>query len=590
MDKNTVWAVVLSTVVLIVFMFLQVLFFPPEQMSSAAVQAEAAAQESEAAAERVFAVFDMESEQPAEEQTFVIETDLVRATFTNRGGDIIGYELLDHQDGESGVEMADNISDHNRAFSLSFGGAGDTSGGAIIDDIFTVGQPDDKTIVFYKTYSTAGADGNSSSFTLAKRYSFHDGDYMFKLDVMVSGGEGFESLSFEDTAYTLRTPPQIGPYYDARNDHYEHRTFMSYSDGKKRKQMLSAGQTKVYDRPYTWTGIAGKYFTVLVCPADSEAMQPVTYSCEVEVNDYANAQLFLPRTGIGSGGATDTYYIYAGPRTETSLSIYNNAADNSWSVSGLRLNDSMESSGILFWLEAILKWCMEFIYRVIPNWGVSIIIMTVIIKLLLFPLTKKSSIASLKMQEVQPRMQELQTKYKDDPQRLNVEMSKLYKEMGYNPLSGCLPLLIQFPLIFAMYNLFNNYFEFRGALFIPGWIPDLSVGDSVYTLGFNVPFIGNQIRLLPVIYVISQLIFGFITQTAAASNTQMKIMMYGMPLFFFFIFYNAPSGLLIYWTVSNLLQLVQQVIINRMMQAKRAEMEKSKAHIQKFVPNKRNRK
>jgi membrane protein insertase Oxa1/YidC/SpoIIIJ len=129
-----------------------------------------------------------------------------------------------------------------------------------------------------------------------------------------------------------------------------------------------------------------------------------------------------------------------------------------------------------------------------------------------------------------------------------------------------------------MYNLFNNYFEFRGAMFIPGWIPDLSTGDVVKTFSFNIPLIGNQLRLLPVIYVATQLLSGKITQygqTTAPGQSQatMKFMMYGMPLMFFFIFYNAPSGLLLYWLTSNILQIFQQLIINKMMKDKRAEKD-----------------
>jgi len=188
-------------------------------------------------------------------------------------------------------------------------------------------------------------------------------------------------------------------------------------------------------------------------------------------------------------------------------------------------------------------------------------------------LTKKSSESTLKMQELQPRIQEIQEKYRNNPQKMNEEMGKFYQTAGYNPLSGCLPIIIQFPLIFAMYNLFNNYFEFRGAMFIPGWIPDLSTGDSVFSFPFLIPFLKwTDLRILPVIYVISQLLFGKVTQTPNANqqNSSMKIMLYGMPLIFFFIFYNAPSGLLLYWTFSNLLTLVQQVLINRMMHRKKA--------------------
>ena len=216
--------------------------------------------------------------------------------------------------------------------------------------------------------------------------------------------------------------------------------------------------------------------------------------------------------------------------------------------------------------------------------------MTILLRLIIYPLTKKSSESSLKMQEFQPRIQEIQTKYKENPQKMNEEMAKLYKETGYNPLSGCLPLLIQFPLSIAMFNLFNNYFEFRGAMFIPGWIPDLSVGDSVASLNFNIPLLGNQIRILPVIYLVSQLFYGKMTNASAPAQnaSQMKFMMYGMPIIFFFIFYNSPSGLLLYWTVSNILTMVQQIYINKLMQAKKAEMEKAKANeIPVFVPKKK---
>ncbi|MDE5898296.1 MAG: membrane protein insertase YidC, partial [Treponemataceae bacterium] len=171
--------------------------------------------------------------------------------------------------------------------------------------------------------------------------------------------------------------------------------------------------------------------------------------------------------------------------------------------------------------------------------------------------------------------------YKDNPQKQQEMMAKLYKDSGYNPMSGCLPLIVQFLILFAMYNLFNNYFEFRGASFIPKWIPDLSSGDSVHTFSRSIPFFGNQLRILPVVYLVSQLLYGKITGnggTAAASSTktQMNMMMYGMPIVFFFLFYNAPSGLLLYWTVSNLFQMVQQIIINKMMKEKRLEISSPK--------------
>ena len=587
MEKNTLIAIVLSTIVLITFTVLQTVVFPPKPAEEIVVEQEVPLAteitENEGISSDTLAMAYPDDEESLQEEEIVILTNKAKITLSNRGGDVIGYELLEHRDGESGVEMADNISAQNRAFSIALGGAEN----GIIQDLFHVKKIDDYTVGFYNTFQDSRSGGK---YILAKQYTFKPDDYLFRLDVTVEGSDGMNRLSFGDAAYTIRTSPQIGPFYNAKSNRYENRTFMSFDGSKKKKQILNAGETKLYENEFTWTGVGGKYFEVLGVPVKPETMLDVLYSTKVEVDDYANAQVMLTRKAIMESFTQDSYYFYVGPRTEKNLKIYNNAEDNAWGLSNLKLNESLESTGILSWLESILKWCMELIYKIIPNWGVSIIILTILIKILLFPLTKKSSMGTLKMQELQPKIQEIQDKYKEQPDKLNMEMSKLYKESGYNPLSGCLPLLLQFPLIFAMYNLFNNYFEFRGAMFIPGWIPDLSIGDIVPLPG-NLPVLGSQIHLLPIIYLASQLLFGKITQSSAAAggnNTQMKIMMYGMPIMFFFIFYNAPAGLLLYWTVSNILQLFQQMIINRMMKAKRAEMELNKAAEKKvFVPRKK---
>lgn len=589
MDKNTVWAILLSTLVLVVFTTLQMAFMPQQPTETAVsetgeiIQSESI--ETEAVKVSQLPVLEF-SEENLKEEFVTITTESVKVTFTNRGGDIISYELLNHADKDGYIQMADNISDFNRAFSLSFGGAEN----GIINDLFHVKKINDYTVGFYKNFTSQNKDGSTNSFILAKQYTFDPKDYMFKLDVSIDGDSTMKDMDFNGLSYTVRTSPQIGPYYDVKNDRYENRTFMSY-ESKKKKNLLRPDETKIYDKDYVWTGVGGKYFEILALPQNPTVMNNAVYSTKTEVNNYSNAQVMLTRDAINGNSVQDTYYFYVGPRTEKDLKIYNKSEDNPWNLSGTNLNASLNSSGILSWLETILKWCLEMINMVVRNWGLSIIVLTIIIKLLFYPLTKKSSLGTLKMKQIQPKVDEIQAKYKDQPEKLNAELTKLYKEENYNPLSGCLPLLIQFPILIAMYNLFNNYFEFRGAMFIPGWIPDLSVGDSIVAVDFNIPFLGNHIRILPVIYLISQLLFGKLTQTNTAtgsSATQMKIMMYGMPIFFFFILYNAPSGLILYWTVSNILQLVQQLIINKMVAAKEAEMELNKGPEKKvFVPRKK---
>jgi YidC/Oxa1 family membrane protein insertase len=225
------------------------------------------------------------------------------------------------------------------------------------------------------------------------------------------------------------------------------------------------------------------------------------------------------------------------------------------------------TTGFFAPLEAVLKWLLMFFHRIIPNYGVAIILLTVLVKVILFPLTKKSTEATMRMQVLSPKIQELQAKYKENPQKLNAEMAALYKKEGYNPMSGCLPLLIQFPIIIAMYNLFNTHFDLRGAEFIPPWISDLSKPEFIFSFAphrLPPPLGWSEIRLLPFIYLASQLAYGKLTQTPdQKNNNQMKMMLYVMPIVFFFVLYDMPSGLLIYWILSNVLTLVQQMTLNK---------------------------
>ena len=571
---------VLSGLVIAAAMFVQYKFFPSAPVQQPAVAASVREQQAEVpqntfVAETMpadFGVLETPDETVVDEQTVTVRTDIAEITLTNRGGDIVSYKLLEHSNSkdDSYVEMVKNVTDRNRAFSIALGGAQASA----LNQFFNVKEEtvNGKRIVgFFKTISIKNQDGSVSSFTLAKRYTFLPDDYMFELTVTISGDADMKGLNFDNAGYTLRTMPQIGPDWDAKADRYEYRNFFSYIGGKKKNTALKANQTKLITDSVSWAGISGKYFSLIVIP--SVPAQQILYSAAQPNTDVVqNGQLFFSRPVITGNKVTDVYRIYLGPCSENILSTYNIPSKNNYNYDNLRIDTVAVSSGIWRPLEVLLKWLLQFFYKLIPNWGVSIILVTILIKAIFFPLTKKSSESTQQMQKMQPKIQELQEKYKGKPQKLNEEMAKLYKEAGYNPLSGCLPLLIQLPILFAMYRLFNNYFEFRGAMFIPHWIPDLSVGDSVLQFPNPIPFLGwTDLRILPIVYVISQMVFGKITQTPTSDqqqNSTMKIMLYGMPLFFFFMFYNAPSGLLLYWTCTNFLMLVQQIIIKAMMKKK----------------------
>ena len=577
MDKNTIWAISLSTLVIIGAFVIQPMLFPQNQQivseaQTAQIEETAGTEAAESSSFDVSILSANSDENQIEEKTYTVKTDKVEVVFTNKGGDILSYKLLDHNDIDTKdfVQLSDNISETNRTLSLAIGSADS----AILNETFNTEVIDENTILFKRSFTYDGR-----KITLGKKYTFKPGEYLFRLDVLVHCDDNY-GLNQNGIAYTLRTSPQIGPKYDPKKNRYENRQFVTYNGTKYKRVILGNGQFKRYEKDTAWMGIAGKYFVELVIPNDTTTISDTWYSSKVEVGNYANAQAFVERSAFNGSDMQDTYYMYFGPRNDKDLKRYNVAENNAWNFGGHKISDCVQSSGWLNWLETILKFVMELLYKVIPNWGVTIIVLTIILKVLLFPLSKNQSMGTLKMQAIQPKMQAIQEKYKNDQARMQMEVQKLYKEAGYNPVSGCLPMLFQFLILFAMYNLFNNYFEFRGAMFIPNWIPDLSVGDSVKTLNFNIPALGNQIRILPVIYVISQLLFGKITQSfqpmgANQSQASMKMMMYGMTLFFFFIFYNAPAGLILYWTVSNIFSLFQQIFINKMMAAKREEIAAS---------------
>lgn len=573
MTKNTIIAIILSTIVFLGSVFIQQKFFPAPAQSEQTVetQSENVSENNEAKKDSGLVSIENSKTEAFEEQKIVVTTKYAEIELTNRGGDIVSYKLLNHIDVDTkeGIQMVDNVTEFNRACALAFG---DEKAG-VLNDLFNVKKEGENTYLFTKNYSIKNEDGSTAKFILGKRYTFDPESYMFKLDVLLHG-DGINNLS-----YTLRTAPQMGPHFNPKLNRYENRQFITFNGGKSKKQVLGTKQFKPYDKvkSYIWNGIAGKYFTQLIIPENSEKMGISYYSTLIETNDYANAQAILVRNPINENDVKDSYYMYFGPKDEKSLKIFNLAERNTWGLSGLHLNECLNSNGWLGWLETILKWIMEIINKFVHNWGVSIILMTIFIKLLMFPFTKKQSLGTLKMQEIQPKMQALQAKYKDNQPKLQEEMAKLYKDANYNPMSGCLPMLVQFLILFAMYNLFNNYFEFRGSSFIPHWIEDLSSGDTVHTLKFDIPYFGNQVRILPFIYLASQLLFGKITGNGGTtapgtSQAQMQMMMYVMPILFFAMFYNAPAGLLLYWTVSNLFQMGQQIIINKIMKQKKAEM------------------
>jgi YidC/Oxa1 family membrane protein insertase len=588
MEKRTILAVVLSTVVILVFGLVQGLFAPPQapapaQSSSGARPEQQAPSPAPAGGEAPGAspqalpgvaeaqipgaVQSSGEEEIRAQPPVIIETDLVRVALSNTGGDIVSYQLLKHKDQGNPVEMILPGDSEPHAFTVTFGSAEDLLAGRIrpVDAFFRPKKITDLIWEFSREFITS----QGGRFTLTKRYEFKPGEYLFELNIFLDGGHSVERFDFNGAAYTLAFGTQIGPRFEKLDSRYEYRNYLSYKGKLKTEKVNDRVPAAITPQP-SWGAIAGKYFTLIALPYVNQF--DMMFSTQVEPGLPSASRLLINRLVSGGSRIEDKYQFYLGPKNQESLSVYDNG-NNSWKLNGTGLIEVASTRGFLAPLEWILKWFLTLFYKLIPNYGVAIILVTLLVKLLMFPLTRKGSESTLRMQALAPKVKEIQEKYKDNPQKMNAEMAAFYKKEGYNPLSGCLPMLIQIPIFFAMYNLFNSHFDLRGAMFIPKWIPDLSLPESVLHFeNFAVPFLGwTDLRLLPFIYVGSQLLYGKVTQTPdQKSNTQMKLMLYAMPVIFFFILYDVPSGLLIYWIMSNVLTMVQQVSINKYLARKRA--------------------
>ncbi len=562
MDRNTILAIVLSVVVIVVGMTIQTMLFEPD-MAVAAESVETVGEIDRSVttlsrAERFTAVGDS-----ADSSLFNITTENFDITFDPAGGTISSIKTLKHYENESPVELLFKDEDDVNALMMYYGyGSAEP-----IDDIFThrTSTSQDglrKRVIFSRDFESE--DG--SRFTLEKIYIIpENNEYMISLQIRATDENGNPvALS---SGYTLSLGPQVGPSFQSLGTNYDYRRVEVKYEDSSNKTNARFNRNGIFTsdsgKNIEWMSIAGKYFSLILIPdnvslSSAEALQ-LTYDEGLPQED----TIYFNRNA--SSAIDDTYYIYAGPKVESNLSIYNRAEDNVFGLSNLNLEEAIDGNW-LSWLEAILKWILQLFYRIIPNYGVAIILLTILIKLILQPLSKKGMDSTAKMSALQPKIEEIKNKFPDNPEAQNAAMAKLYKDEKINPMGSCLPMLIQFPIFIALYGLLNTNFDLRGSMFIPGWINDLSIPDTIFTLPFSIPFLGASIHLLPILYVVSMIFSMKITQNTSTAGQQagmMTFMTYGMPIIFFFIMYNAPSGLLLYWSTVNIISIGQQLLVNK---------------------------
>jgi len=274
-------------------------------------------------------------------------------------------------------------------------------------------------------------------------------------------------------------------------------------------------------------------------------------------------------TPIESGTVLSSYNFYVGPLDKNVLSQVDLTLANNETGANPEFVKAITVRGWLTFISdpfaRFMNVILDFFYMITKSWGFSIILLTITLHILLYPFSAKAFKSMIKMKKIAPKQKEIEARYKNDPQRLRMELMLLYKNEGVNPIAGILPMFLQIPFFIGMFDLLKTKFALRGAVFIPGWITNLTAPDVVFSWGFNIPFIGNEFHLLPILGALAMHYSQkFMTnlQGPKKNPTDMEKQMQSMgpilTLVFLFIFYNLASGLNIYLLVSSLLRMAQQ--------------------------------
>ena len=471
------------------------------------------------------------------EKLVKVETDLYQATFTTKGGNLKSFILKDYHYSD-GANIQLFPGEAALALTLDFPLSGWNPNQLYFEtdkDEILVDEKDSlKTLTF--TLQT----GNGTS--VVKRYSFRHQRYDFDLHVEI---QGLKNLNL-GRQYVLGWKPGVSVTETNRKEdlgYFEAYAMMGEELVKEKK----------FDRPKDadvgilreersgntiWVATRSKYFLASLIPLSRKGSGFMAEGVETRIpaNDMilvdkrigVSVEMPIPAQDV----MQDSFMVYVGPINYNILKNYDVRLDKIVNLGWKYIRP----------FSIFVLWIFVNLYKVFANYGVVIIIFTGLMKVVFHPLTHKSVKAQAKMQEVQPLINELREKYKKDPQRLNREIMKLYKDYKVNPFGGCLPLLLQMPLFWALFTICKSTIELRGAKFV-FWLNDLSQMD---------PY-----RILPIIMAATM----FWQQKITIKDPKQKAMVYFMPILFFFFFQSFPAGLTLYWTFFNIFSLIEQYYI-----------------------------
>ena len=486
-----------------------------------------------------------------EEKFIEIETPLIRAKISNKGGGkIYNYFLKNYQNWDQSAVTIINESLQN-GLDINFLSAQGIKVQLDQYNFFTEDEYQAKKVLrsedsFFRSYYVY-----YNEIKLEKRITFYGNRSHVNIQFIVSRPEGI----FLNNEYQLSWLNGLPSNEENKVEDYSYsEIYTSMGDELESFSIASEGEAKEKSLSglSAWTAIRTKYFLAAIIPINVKTASVTFGGRGVSINEIIERQYNASLNIIKSKDTKiDSFMVYMGPLDQTILSDYK-----------IGLNKLVLSHG---WYERTFRVIslpivslLKFIYLFVPNYGVVIIIFSILIKILVYPLTKKSYRSMKEMSKLQPLLLELKEKYKGDPQRYQKETMKLYKEHGVNPMGGCLPILLQLPLLAALFTVFRSTIQLRGASFIPGWIDDLSRADTIFTLPFSLPFYGNQFNVLPILMTVSMIIQSKMTM----KDPKQKAMIYIMPIFMLFLFNQFPSGLNLYYTLFNVWTILQQKFID----------------------------
>ncbi len=487
-----------------------------------------------------------------EARFITVETDLYRAVFSTKGATLTSFILKKYRkfDQETSVQMVDTTG--TGALSVAF----TTPRSHVVNsrdlyfdashegDILRVSE-DDAALHF-----ETGIQGG----VLRQTYTFYPGEYEIGLQVAqenaaaFSTGEGYELIWEGGIPFTEKDPKEevkaVGAY--ARSGGQVENIVLRKEDFEE------ARLTGRVD----WTAIKTRYFATVMIPSSSTksaelAGEQTGEPGSADFQQRYDMRLLMSRPDEGP----DAFRLYIGPMEFYRIADYD-----------LGLYDMVDYGWDFFeWLTRPLARLVfipafTFLASFIPGYGYVIIVFAILIKLVLYPLTKSSYKSMARMRELQPKMEAIKEKYGDNPQKQQQEMMKMYKETGVNPVGSCLPMLLQYPIIIALWLFLPQSIEIRQQGFL--WANDLSAPDVILSLPFTIPFYGDFVAGFTLLMGISMVVQMRI-QAAPSSNPQMKMFTYLMPVMIFAIFNRFASGLSLYYLVYNVVTAVQQKIINR---------------------------